>query len=95
MPRPVRGAIDIGCFGAVRPLKNQLMQAIAAISFARSRGLHLRFHMNGTRIEGGGPVLKNITAMFARSPDAELVLHPWFDHRSLPGWFGGWMWRCR
>lgn len=81
MSRPARAAIDIGCFGAVRPMKNQLIQAIAALSFARSRGLYLRFHMNGTRIEqGGSPVLKNIAAVFARSPDAELVLHPWVNH---------------
>jgi len=28
--------IHIGCFGAIRPLKNQLIQAIAAIQFAKS-----------------------------------------------------------
>jgi hypothetical protein len=82
--RPSNGAVEIGCFGAIRPMKNQRMQAIAAISFARSRALHLRFHMNGTRIEhGGSPVLKNISALFAKSPDAELVLHPWVDHREF------------
>jgi hypothetical protein len=82
--RPSNGAVEIGCFGAVRPAKNQLMQAVAAIGFARQRGLYLRFHMNGTRIEhGGSPVLKNISALFARTPDAELVLHPWLDHREF------------
>lgn len=82
--RPSNGAIEIGCFGAIRPMKNQLMQAIAAVSFARSRGLYLRFHMNGTRIEHGGiPVLKNISALFAKSPEAELVLHPWVPHREF------------
>lgn len=83
-PRAAQGVIDIGCFGAVRPLKNQAMQAIAAISFARSRGLHLRFHMNGTRVEqGGSPVLKNITTLFAHSQGAELVLHPWLNHKEF------------
>ena len=82
--RPSNGAVEIGCFGAIRPMKNQLMQAIAAASFARSRGLYLRFHMNGTRIEhGGSPVLKNISALFAESPDAELVLHPWVNYREF------------
>jgi hypothetical protein len=82
--RPSDSAVDIGCFGAVRPMKNQLIQAIAAILFARSRGLYLRFHMNGTRIEhGGSTVLRNLSALFARSPDAELVLHPWVNHREF------------
>jgi hypothetical protein len=82
--RPSNGAVEIGCFGAIRPLKNQLIQAIAAIGFARSRGLYLRFHMNGTRMEqGGGPVLKNISALFAGNQHAELVLHPWFNHREF------------
>jgi hypothetical protein len=82
--RPSNGMVEIGCFGAIRPMKNQLMQAIAAVAFARSRGLYLRFHMNGTRIEhGGAPVLKNISAVFAQSPDAELVLHPWVDREDF------------
>lgn len=83
--RPSNGAVEIGCFGAIRPMKNQLMQAIAAIGFARSRGLYLRFHMNGTRMEqGGSPVLKNISALFPqRKLGAELVLHPWFNHREF------------
>ncbi len=84
IPRPMRGAIDIGCFGAIRPLKNQLIQAIAAVTFARSRGLRLRFHMNGTRLEQGGcGVLKNLSSLFAHRPDAELVLHPWTQHREF------------
>jgi hypothetical protein len=82
--RPSNGAVEIGCFGAIRPLKNQLIQAIAAIGFARSRGLYLRFHMNGTRMEqGGSPVLKNISALFAANQHAELVMHPWFNHREF------------
>jgi hypothetical protein len=88
--RPSYGEVDIGCFGAVRPMKNQLIQAVAAILFARSRGLYLRFHMNGTRIEhGGSTVLRNISALFAESPDAELVLHPWLNHGEF-----AWLVRC-
>jgi hypothetical protein len=53
--------INIGCFGAVRPLKNQLIQAVSAIDYADTYGKKLRFHINVKRIEGKGePVLKNL-----------------------------------
>ena len=56
-----RDRLHIGCFGAIRPFKNQLMQAIAAMTYAESIDLPLVFHMNGTRQETGGPpVLKNL-----------------------------------
>lgn len=72
--------INIGCFGAIRPLKNQLLQALAAIQFAEEQGLPLRFHMNVTRVEAGGnPVLANIKALFSNIKNAELVEHPWME----------------
>lgn len=72
--------LDIGCFGAIRPLKNHLMQAKAAMLYANQEGKHLRFHINGTRVEGGGnPILKNIRALFDNS-DHELIEHDWLDH---------------
>ncbi len=72
--------IDIGCFGAIRPLKNQLVQAIASLRFARTEGKFLRFHINGTRQEvGGEPALKNIRSLFANQDDAELIEHPWYE----------------
>ena len=55
-----KDTIDISCFGAVRPLKNHLLQAVAAIGFADQIGKKLRFHVNAGRIEmQGGPVIKN------------------------------------
>jgi hypothetical protein len=74
-----RPALDIGCFGAIRPLKNQLIQAIAAIRYADATGARLRFHINSERVEGGGSILKNIRALFVDSPH-ELVEHGWLDH---------------
>lgn len=72
--------IDIGCFGALRPLKNHLLQAMAAIKFARQLDKRLRFHVNATRIETGGqPVLKNLRQLFGRLPDAELVEQCWMN----------------
>ena len=72
--------LNVGCFGAIRPLKNHLNQAIAAIRFSQSLGRQLRFHINGGRVEGNGePILKNLKQLFSHLP-AELVLHDWLDH---------------
>ena len=69
--------INVGCFGAIRPLKNQLIQAVAAIHFATGHGKKLRFHINAERLEqGGNNVLKNIEAVF-RNTNHELVMHGW------------------
>jgi glycosyltransferase involved in cell wall biosynthesis len=74
--------IDIACFGAIRPMKNQYQQAIAAIEFANKRGLNLRFHINGTRVEQKGEnVLKNIRLLFIDKH--ELVEHGWMDHQNF------------
>jgi hypothetical protein len=73
--------INIGCFGAVRPLKNTLEQAIASMKFAKRLGKRLRFHINGGRIEmGGQPILKNLYELFKHFPQYELVNHPWMEH---------------
>jgi len=73
-----KNTLDIGCFGAVRPMKNQLIQALAAIQFARDKGKKLRFHINGSRVEtGGAPVLKNLIQLFEHQKDAELVQSKW------------------
>lgn len=73
--------VNVGCFGAVRPLKNHMLQAIAALKFATKIGKRLRFHINGGRIEmGGSPILKNLVQLFEHFPQHELVLHKWKDH---------------
>jgi hypothetical protein len=72
--------IDIGCFGAIRPMKNNFQQALAAIEFAESQGKRLRFHINGSRVEQKGEnVLKNIRELFENSPH-DLVEHMWYKH---------------
>jgi hypothetical protein len=71
--------IEVGCFGAIRPLKNQLLQAMAAIRFAKEIHKPLRFHVNSSRVETGGePVLKNLINLFQNST-AELVHHSWLE----------------
>lgn len=74
------GYINISCFGAVRPLKNQLLQAISAVKFAVSIDRKLRFHINSGRIEmKGEPVLNNLKGLFQHLADNghELISHEW------------------
>lgn len=72
--------VDIACFGAIRPLKNHLSQAVAAISFGDAIGKRVRFHVNASRVEGKAePVLKNLRAVFDGSMH-QLVEQPWLDH---------------
>ena len=72
--------IDIGCFGAIRPLKNHMVQALGAMEFAESIGKKLRFHINAGRIEmQGGPALNNLKGFFLQISEHghELVNHQW------------------
>jgi hypothetical protein len=72
--------IHIGCFGAIRPLKNQLLQAFAAIHFANKHNLTLYFHVNAGRIEQRGEEpLKNMIALFEGTKHT-LVQEGWFTH---------------
>lgn len=76
--------IDISCFGAVRPLKNHVEQAIAAIKYAKHQGKPLRFHINATRLEGKGePVLKTLRAIFESTYNYELIEHGWLDREEF------------
>jgi hypothetical protein len=72
--------INIGCFGAVRPLKNHMVQIFAAVDFAERIGKKLRFHVNAGRIEmQGQPVLNNIRGFFQQIHGLghELINHQW------------------
>lgn len=72
--------LDIGCFGAIRPLKNHLSQAMAAVIVANKLNTHMRFHINAGRVEQkGDQVLKNLRALFTNS-QYELIEHPWMPH---------------
>jgi hypothetical protein len=79
---PFSDTFDIGCFGAIRPLKNHLVQAMAAMDFASHHGRKLRFHVNVGRIEmNGANSIKNLRALFnGANENFELVEHPWMPH---------------
>lgn len=73
-------SLDVGCFGAIRPMKNHFQQALAAIKVADSIGHSLNFHINASRVEQGGEnVLKNLRSLFKGSHH-NLVEHGWLDH---------------
>jgi len=75
-----KDTVDIGCFGAIRPLKNHLLQAFAAIGFAEQIGKKLRFHVNAGRIEmQGQPAINNLKNVFQQLHNSghELINHQW------------------
>jgi hypothetical protein len=72
--------IDVACFGAIRPLKNHLLQAFGALEFANRIGKKLHFHVNAGRIEmNGSPVLNNLKGTFEQLFDSghRLINHQW------------------
>lgn len=77
-----RNIINIGCFGAIRILKNQLLQAFAAIEFADKLGLTLNFHMNSTRMEdtNSNSAEKNIRNLFVKNKRHIFTGHIWMEH---------------
>lgn len=81
-----KDTIDVGCFGSLRPMKNQLIQAFAAIEYAKSLGLGLRFHINATRLDNQSShtVLKNLRELFDGMPPCyKLVEHEWMEHQEF------------
>jgi len=75
--------IDIGCFGAIRPFKGQLSQAVGAMAFAEKQGLTLYFHINSSRFENmGESILKNLRNLFVNTRH-KLVEHPWVNHEDF------------
>ena len=72
--------VDVGCFGAVRPLKNHMIQAVAALKFASGIGKKLSFHINAGRVEmKGEPVINNLNGLFQQlyNRGHRLVNHQW------------------
>lgn len=75
-----KAVINVGIFGAIRPLKNTLTQAVAAINYADQENKKLVLHVNSARIEQKGEnVLKNLRALFVDT-EHELIEHGWLKH---------------
>lgn len=78
-----RNRFHIGSFGAIRPLKCQLTQAMAAIEFANKKNAKLSFYINAGRTEQYGEnVLKNLRALFSGTQH-HLVEMPWLTHEEF------------
>jgi len=78
--------VDVGCFGAIRPLKNHLVQAFGALKFAEKIGKQLRFHVNIGRTEmKGEPVINNIKGLFMQLADSghQLICHEWSEREQF------------
>ena len=76
----VKKQLDIACFGAIRPLKNHLVQAVAAIEFTEKIGKTVNFHINAGRVEmNGAPALNNLNGLFQQVYDRghRLTVHQW------------------
>jgi len=72
--------IDIGCFGALRQLKNQPFQALSSILFTESIGKTLRFHINATESDlDNNIIFRNLHNLFSASKHF-LVFHKWLPH---------------
>jgi len=83
-----KDTIEIACFGAIRPLKNHLIQAFAAIMFAEKIGKKLNFHINTSRVEqNGSSVLKNLESLFdsisGKGGGHKLVKHGWYKKETF------------
>jgi hypothetical protein len=76
--------INIACFGAIRPMKNHLVQAMAAIEFAHLQKKRLNFHINRGRIElYGENSVKNLKALFEHTKHHNIVEHQWCSHHDF------------
>lgn len=78
--------IDISCFGAIRPLKNHMIQALAALKFAESIDKKLYFHINTGRVEQkGDSILNNLQSMFSHihSKGHRLINHGWMPREQF------------
>jgi len=75
-----KDTVDVGCFGAIRLLKNHVLQAFAAIKFADKIKKKLRFHINAGRIEmKSDTAMHNLQGLFQHLHERghQLVNHNW------------------
>jgi glycosyltransferase involved in cell wall biosynthesis len=76
--------IRIGSFGAIRPQKNVMTSAAAAVLLARRTGRQVEFHVSTGREDGGGNMILNaIRQMLTQVQGIELVERHWSDWREF------------
>ena len=72
--------IHVGSFGALRIMKNQVYQAMCAISAADQMKKTLHFHINGDILTPNNPVLLNMQELFDMNGKHHLHIHGWLPH---------------
>lgn len=73
-----RGTLRIGSFSAVRPLKNMMTAAAAALHIGVTMRADVEFWLNSGRTEGGGNTVEGaIKALYAGLPHAKVIEQPW------------------
>jgi hypothetical protein len=78
------GIIRIGSFGAIRPQKNAMTSAAAAMLLAHKTRLPVEFHVSTGREDGGGGTILNaIRQMIAQVPGIELIERQWSNWREF------------
>lgn len=81
--RDERDHIDIGCFGAMRLLKNQCFQALCAIKAADMLQKKLRFHVTANLAETvNDSILENLKQIFVDSQH-DLIIHNWMNNEDF------------
>ena len=82
-----KDVLNVGLFGAIRPMKNHLLQALAVVKYANRVGIKAKVHINGTRLEQRGEnCLKNLEAFFqGQNGIHELIKHDWMTHEEFSG----------
>lgn len=85
---PKKETFDVICGGSLRPMKNHLSQAIAAIKAADKFKKKLRFHVNMGRNEGGDDIKMNLLGLFQRFKNHELISIPWMSHSEFINYCG-------
>jgi hypothetical protein len=81
--------INIACMGAIRQLKNVLIQAMAAIQFADDTGWQMNFHVNREVFDSEGfPTKKSLIGLF-EDTDYNLIQHEWMEHSDFIKFLAG------
>jgi hypothetical protein len=81
-PSVHKKTINIGCFGAVRVLKNHLQQAVAAIRYADENDLKLNFFVNcNDTLDSNNSIIKNLVSLFEMHPERYMLCKcKWVPH---------------
>lgn len=76
-PRHKAGPLRIGLFGAIRPLKNFMTAAAAALAIHAEMRVPVELHMSASGEGNGGDVKRAIDQMVKDVPGFKLITHVW------------------